>query len=161
MDPIASSILFDLEVVPSNRVTKRDDEEVESVAVENIAFAETVDGPTRWMATIEGRKGDEQQGGGKVKNLKIWQWVGETYIVNTQFPRPHGYGDISAVMFSSSRGSDRPPVLVTTSEAGEAKVWYARQAPKSEHGEYSFQPRSSRHRDEHSTHYTSVFRIIR
>ena len=76
IDPLASSVLFDLEVVPSNRVSRRDDKELEPIAVEMVAFSEPQDGMSRWMATTEGRKGDEIEGGGKVKNLKFWRWVG-------------------------------------------------------------------------------------
>jgi NET1-associated nuclear protein 1 (U3 small nucleolar RNA-associated protein 17) len=62
------SVLFDLEVAPSNRVSRTNERELESIAVERVAFSS--DG--RWMATMEGRRGDEVEGGGSVKTLKIW-----------------------------------------------------------------------------------------
>lgn len=76
VDPLASSVLFDLEVVPSNRISRRDEKELEPIAVEMVAFSDPQDGVSRWMATMEGREGDEMQGGGRVKNLRFWRWVG-------------------------------------------------------------------------------------
>jgi len=76
IDPLTSSILFDLEVVPSNRISRTDDKELEPIAVEQVAFSDVQDGESRWMATMEGRKGDQVEGGGMVKNLKIWRWDG-------------------------------------------------------------------------------------
>ena len=67
---------FDLEVAPSNRISRRDEQELMPVAVELVAFSDAQDGESRWMATVEGRKGDEVEGGGLVKNLKIWRWDG-------------------------------------------------------------------------------------
>jgi NET1-associated nuclear protein 1 (U3 small nucleolar RNA-associated protein 17) len=75
IDPHASSVLFDLEVAPSNRISRRDDKELEPVAVERVAFSPAQDGLSVWMATMEGRRGDSAEGGGLVKTLKIWQWV--------------------------------------------------------------------------------------
>ncbi len=77
IDPLSSTVLFDLEVTPSNRISRRDEKELEPVSVEQVAFSDVQDGESRWMATTEGRKGDEVEGGGMVKNLKIWRWNGE------------------------------------------------------------------------------------
>lgn len=74
IDPHSSSVLFDLEVAPSNRVSRRDDKEHEPVSVERVAFSDHVEGSNRWMATVEGRKGDQAEGGGLVKTLKFWRW---------------------------------------------------------------------------------------
>jgi NET1-associated nuclear protein 1 (U3 small nucleolar RNA-associated protein 17) len=76
IDPSASSVLFDLEVAPSNRVSRRDEQELEPVSVENVAFNDAVQGSSRWMASVEGRQGDDVEGGGLVRNLKIWKWDG-------------------------------------------------------------------------------------
>ncbi|KAK4689971.1 NET1-associated nuclear protein 1 (U3 small nucleolar RNA-associated protein 17), partial [Tremellales sp. Uapishka_1] len=142
IDPLASSVVFDLEVAPSNRVSRRDEKILESVAVEKVAFSGDQDGQSKWMATMEGRSGDDVEGGGFVKNLKIWKWVGERYLVNTQFPRPHAASDISTITFSPlpkstpspSRGVALPtPYLLTTSIDGTAKIWQVRQAKKSDH----------------------------
>lgn len=77
VNPLASSVLSDLEVAPSNRVSRRDERELEPVAVEHVTFSEPIDGQSKWMATVEGRKGDEVEGGGLVKNLKLWSWTGD------------------------------------------------------------------------------------
>ncbi|KIR96746.1 NET1-associated nuclear protein 1 (U3 small nucleolar RNA-associated protein 17) [Cryptococcus deuterogattii 2001/935-1] len=143
IDPIASTVLFDLEVVPSNRVSRREEKELEPVKVEKIAFSEEHDGKSVWMATMEGREGDEGEGGGMVKNLKMWKWMDDRYLVNTQFPRPHGTSSISSVTFSpvlsatgtSSKSISTPnPYLLTTSNDGVAKIWQVRQSKRSEQG---------------------------
>ncbi|OWZ80139.1 NET1-associated nuclear protein 1 (U3 small nucleolar RNA-associated protein 17) [Cryptococcus neoformans Tu401-1] len=146
IDPIASTVLFDLEVVPSNRVSRREEKELEPVKVEKVAFSEEQDGKSMWMATMEGREGDEGEGGGMVKNLKMWKWMDDRYLVNTQFPRPHGTSDISSVIFSptpsvpgaSSHSVSAPnPYLLTTSNDGVARIWRVRQSRKSEQGKVS------------------------
>lgn len=80
VDPHSSSVLFDLEVAPSNRVSRRDEKIHESVSVECVAFSDHTEGPNRWMATIEGRKGDDAEGGGLVKTLKFWRWVDDKSV---------------------------------------------------------------------------------
>jgi NET1-associated nuclear protein 1 (U3 small nucleolar RNA-associated protein 17) len=145
VDPLSSSVLFDLEVAPSNRVSRRDDKELEPVSIEHVAFNDAIEnGHDRWMATVEGRKGDELEGGGLVKNLKIWKWQNEKYSISTQFPRPHGSADVTKVVFSSSTssassssGSTAQPYLLTASADGTAKLWQVRQVKKPEAGEYS------------------------
>lgn len=148
IDPIASTVLFDLEVAPSNRVSRRDDKELEPVSVEKVAFSDVQDGVSKWMATTEGRKGDEIEGGGMLKNLKIWKWSGDKYVVNTQSPRPHGISDITTIAFSpipsaasassTSSTSQANPYFLTTSIDGTAKIWHVRQAKNTEHGEFSY-----------------------
>jgi NET1-associated nuclear protein 1 (U3 small nucleolar RNA-associated protein 17) len=71
-------VLYDLEIAPSNRVSRRDDKELESIAVEHVAFSD--DG--KWMASIEGREADEFEGGGGVKTLKIWHWDGTKWVLS-------------------------------------------------------------------------------
>ncbi|ODO03476.1 NET1-associated nuclear protein 1 (U3 small nucleolar RNA-associated protein 17) [Cryptococcus wingfieldii CBS 7118] len=145
IDPIASTVIFDLEVVPSNRVSRRDEKELEPVRVEKVTFTEEQDGKSTWMATMEGRKGDEGEGGGLVKTMKIWKWVDERYMVNTQFPRPHSTADITSMSFTSipamataSKSVSGPhPYLITTSGDGVAKIWQVKQSKKSEQVHWS------------------------
>lgn len=133
IDAIGSSVLFDLEVAPSNRVSKRDEKELQPVAVERVAFSTPRDGRSEWMATVEGRPSDEEEGGGLVKTLKFWQWNGDRYIINTQYPRPHETDDITALSFGTL---DDQPYALTAGAHGTVKVWQVRQARKSEHGEF-------------------------
>ncbi|WVF72330.1 hypothetical protein IAT40_007143 [Kwoniella sp. CBS 6097] len=147
IDPVASTVLFDLEVAPSNRVSRRDEKELEPVAVEKVAFSDAQDGKSVWMATMEGRNGDDMEGGGSIKNLKLWKWADDKYAVNTQFPRPHGTADVTSVVFSpvaqaasesSSTSSTLPtPYLFTASADGVAKIWQVRQSKKNLHGKVS------------------------
>ncbi|KAL1411238.1 NET1-associated nuclear protein 1 [Vanrija albida] len=139
IDPIASSVLFDLEVAPSNRVSKRDDKELVPIAVEQVAFSPPRDGRSEWMATVEGRTRDEDEGGGFVKTLKFWRWNGERYIVNTQYPRPHGSENIASLSFSSL-GPDQEPLALTACSSGTVKIWHPRQTKKSDNGKSSKKP---------------------
>jgi NET1-associated nuclear protein 1 (U3 small nucleolar RNA-associated protein 17) len=77
IDPQVPSVLFDLEVAPSNRVTRKEEREIEPVAVEKVAFSSKKHNQIEWMATMESRVGDLGEGGGAVRNLKIWKWLGE------------------------------------------------------------------------------------
>ena len=122
IDASSSSVSYDLEVAPSNRVARRDDKEIIPVAVEHIAFTR------HWMATIEGRQGDEAEGGGDVRTLKIWRYEGGQYKINTQLPRPHGSDPVTAMAFSE---------YLLTCSSTEAKLWSVRQAKKSDQGEFS------------------------
>ncbi|ORX39739.1 WD40-repeat-containing domain protein [Kockovaella imperatae] len=135
VDPISSTVQFNLEVSPSNRVSKRDEKELEPIAVDYVAFNDAMDKTQgdRWMATIEGRKGDEQQGGGSVRTLKFWKWLGDRYAVNTQYPQPHDLDDIVSLTFAPARSSDltADPLLLTCSTSGTAKIWIVRQAKRS------------------------------
>lgn len=137
IDPLASSVLFDLEVAPSNRVSKRDDKELSPIAVEHVAFSPPRDGRSEWMATVEGRKRDDDEGGGFVQTLKFWRWNGERYIVNTQYPRPHGSESIASLSFSAL-GADQEPLALTASLSGTVKIWHPRQTKKSDNGECPF-----------------------
>lgn len=131
IDPLESRVLFDLEVAPSNRVSKRDDKELEPIAVEQVAFSAAVDGKSEWMATVEGREADQFEGGGFVKTLKFWRWNGDRYVINTQYPRPHGADNITALAFGPS-GTE--PFALTASSNGTVKIWQVRQAKRSEQG---------------------------
>ncbi|CAK9780920.1 WD40 repeat-like protein [Cutaneotrichosporon oleaginosum] len=134
IDPLESSVLFDLEVAPSNRVSRRDEKELEPVAVEMVAFSAVRDGRSEWMATVEGRPADETEGGGLVRTLKFWRWNGDRYVINTQYPRPHGTEDLTALAFGET-GTE--PFVVTAASSGSVKLWHVRQAKKSEQGKTS------------------------
>lgn len=137
IDPLESSVLFDLEVAPSNRVSRRDDKELEPLAVEMVAFSAPRDGRSEWMATVEGRPADEVEGGGLVKTLKFWRWNNDRYIVNTQYPRPHGVDDLTSLAFGST---DAEPYAITSCASGTVKLWNVRQAKKSEQGKWMWTP---------------------
>ncbi|BEJ16091.1 hypothetical protein CspHIS471_0506960 [Cutaneotrichosporon sp. HIS471] len=134
IDPLESRVLFDLEVAPSNRVSRRDEKQLEPVAVEMVAFSAVLDGRSEWMATVEGRPADETEGGGLVKTLKFWRWNGDRYVISTQYPRPHGTEDLTALAFGAT-GSE--PFAITTAVGGTVKLWHVRQAKKSEQGKTS------------------------
>lgn len=62
-------MLFDLEVSPSNRVSRRDETRIEPIGVEQVAFSSNSEGQSRWMATYEGKAGTGASG-----VLKFWHF---------------------------------------------------------------------------------------
>lgn len=153
IDPLQSRVLFDLEVAPSNRVSKRDEKELEPIAVEQVAFSAAVDGRSEWMATVEGRRADQHEGGGFVKALKFWRWNGERYVVNTQYPRPHGNDNVTTLAFGPS-GTE--PYSLTASINGTVKIWQVRQAKRSEQGESTHTGVPDDDKQHHITHFSAA-----
>lgn len=126
--PSTSSVLFDLEVSPSNQVSKKEDKALEPVRVESVVFcADNGDGVIEWMATSETRDGDSDAGGGKARGIKIWQWANGTYVLNTHLDRAHGFADITSMTFTTNMtgpSTQKPQqLLMTTAEDGSAKIW--------------------------------------
>ncbi len=73
--PATSTVLFELEVIPTNRVSRRDKEELKPVRVESVCFSPVgEDGIVHWLATSESREGGGNDGGGKTKAIKLWEW---------------------------------------------------------------------------------------
>lgn len=134
IDPLASTVLFDLEVAPSNRVSRREDKELIPVAVEKVAFSEPKDGRSEWMATVVGRRADEEEGGGFVKTLTFWRWNGDRYVVNTQYPRPHGTDDVTSLSFGPAASQGGEPFALTAGSSGSVKLWHVRQVKKTQQG---------------------------
>jgi NET1-associated nuclear protein 1 (U3 small nucleolar RNA-associated protein 17) len=57
------------------------------------------------------------------------------YVVNTQYPRPHGVVPVTSLAFSGASEGGARPVLLTAAQDGGVKTWHVRQTKKSEHGE--------------------------
>lgn len=127
----ADRITSELEVAPSNRVSRPDEAPLEPTRVELVAFssqpAHGSSGLAEWMATI-----DSRPGGGHMSNeiaLKIWQWSssaqGGRYILNTRIDKPHEEGGVSSLAFSpAAEAGDDGLLLVTTGKSDrKIKTW--------------------------------------
>lgn len=116
------------------------------------------------MATVEGREGDEYEGSGGVRVMKIWRWEVQAqassqgqgqgngqgqgqgrYMVNTTQPRPHGLEKITALQFSKVEKEGERPYLVSADAKGGVKMWSVKQSKKSEHGKSNLFPCAQGH----------------
>jgi NET1-associated nuclear protein 1 (U3 small nucleolar RNA-associated protein 17) len=115
------TLVAELEVSPSNRVSRRDDKPPEPVKVE----AAVISTSGEWMATIDGRHGDEYFRGEVY--LKIWWWDHKSkfWILNTRIDRPHGLMKVNTVSFSPVK-DPRLLQLVTSGLDGNVKTWRIR-----------------------------------
>ncbi|KAF7347703.1 S-adenosyl-L-methionine-dependent methyltransferase [Mycena venus] len=106
--PLSSTVVSELEVSPSNRVSRRDDKPIEPCRVERA----TISPSGEWMATIDIREGDESTHGECY--LKIWRWDRKAgfWILNTRVDRPHGHQIVLNAAFNPAP-EGQPPFLVT------------------------------------------------
>lgn len=120
--PLTSKLISELEVSPSNRVSRRDESPLEPCRVEQTA----VSASGEWLATIDGRLGSE--GMGAEAYLKIWNWDRKTnsWVLNTRIDRPHGLKKVRSLNFRPSGKNDSTESLVSTGEDGAIKVWGVR-----------------------------------
>lgn len=129
--PSTSSLLYDLEIVPSNRVSGND-KEITPIRVSQVvlspktAYAEV----GQWMATYETRQADPDQGGGKVRAIKLWYYSPKNgYVLNTHLDRVHGLENITSMSFAPAHlgsGDTRKGAgwyFLTAGTDGKAKVW--------------------------------------
>ncbi|KIJ66298.1 hypothetical protein HYDPIDRAFT_174438 [Hydnomerulius pinastri MD-312] len=136
--PSTFTLVAELEVSPSNRVSRRDEKILEPARVERAIISPT----GVWMATIDRREGDESFRGEIY--LKFWFWDKKTafWILNTRIDRPHGMGRVTSVSFSPCGGD--PAQVVTTGEDGSVKAWRIRSVKdKKGNEEVSWSSRSS------------------
>jgi NET1-associated nuclear protein 1 (U3 small nucleolar RNA-associated protein 17) len=118
--PSSGKLISELEVSPSNRVSRRDEKPLEHARVERVVVSPSGE----WMATIDGRDGDDTLRGEIY--LKIWQLKSGNWILNTRIDRPHGHKRITAIAFSPTRRGANSVRLVTTALDGNAKTWRIR-----------------------------------
>ncbi|TCD65669.1 hypothetical protein EIP91_002342 [Steccherinum ochraceum] len=124
-NPSTSELISELEVTPSNKVSRRDEKQLDPPRVERAVVSES----GLWMATVDGRSGDEAYRGEVY--LKVWSWdkKGGSWILNTRIDRPHGLKLVTSVAFRpQAEGASQQ--LVTTGADGAIKVWRLRQVTK-------------------------------
>ncbi|KDQ63260.1 hypothetical protein JAAARDRAFT_29279 [Jaapia argillacea MUCL 33604] len=114
----SSKLISELEVSPSNRVSRRDEKHIEPSRVERAVISSSSD----WMATIDSRQPDDAFRGEMY--LKLWWWDRKAgvWILNTRIDRPHGLKKLTSVTFSPTKHRSRL-LLVTTGEDGYVKTW--------------------------------------
>ncbi|KAF7303325.1 WD40 repeat-like protein [Mycena kentingensis (nom. inval.)] len=116
--PLSGGLVSELEVSPSNRVSRRDEKPIEPCRVERIAVCPAGD----WLASIDGRDGDEDVHGESY--LKIWSRDHKAgfWILNTRIDRPHGLEKVTSLAFSPSQDGQAPS-LATAGADGSVKTW--------------------------------------
>ena len=115
--PSTSSLLLELEVSASNRVSRRDQELIEPARVDSVAVSDCGE----WMATI-----DEQASDANFNTevyLKIWRWAAGTWTLNSRIDRPHGSHSLSSMFFSPNLPNRSNLRLTTTGLDGTVKTW--------------------------------------
>lgn len=110
----------DVEVAPSNRVSRPEDEALTPPRVQHVAFSHTPGAAhAEWMATVDGREGGAYT---SELSLKLWQWDArrKTYVLNTRIDHPHEHS-ITALSFSPRAGDGL--LLATAGAEGQIKTW--------------------------------------
>ncbi|KAJ7619182.1 WD40 repeat-like protein [Mycena polygramma] len=108
--PLSSTLVSELEVSPSNRVSRRDERPIDPCRIERATVSPSGD----WMATIDAREGDESSHGESY--LKIWRWDRKAgfWILNTR--------KVTEAAFSPAP-EGQPVFLITTGEDRHIKTW--------------------------------------
>jgi len=111
-DVEADRLVSQMEVLPSNRVSRPDDVPLEPSRVDRVCFSSSGD----WMATIESRGLDDL-------TLKVWKWdtKQKRFALNSRIEEPHKGGKVTSISFSPSATSS--PLLVTTGADHAVKMW--------------------------------------
>ncbi|UZJ50992.1 hypothetical protein CBS101457_000312 [Exobasidium rhododendri] len=120
-----SRLVSQMEIVPSNRVSRPDDVPLEYSRVEKVCFS----AKGEWMATTDSRGRGES-------SLKVWKWDAKVkaYSLNSRIDQPHKNGKVTSMSFcpsgvsssssSSSRQSSSPsPLLLTAGSDKQARTW--------------------------------------
>jgi NET1-associated nuclear protein 1 (U3 small nucleolar RNA-associated protein 17) len=115
-DVQADRLVSQMEVLPSNRVSRPDEVPLEPSRVDRVCFSSSGD----WMATIESRGMAELA-------LKVWKWDtrSKTYTLNSRIEEPHKGGRVTSMSFSPDLKSNSAasPLLVTTGADHQIRTW--------------------------------------
>ncbi|CAO1631778.1 unnamed protein product [Sympodiomycopsis kandeliae] len=127
-DTLNDHIVSEIEVAPSNRVSRPEDTPLEPTRIERVAFSSQrasgqSNGQAEWMATIDSRNGGALS---SELALKIWRYSSSAgrYILNTRIDKPHEQG-VTSLAFSPQSPTDDPTslLLVTTGLDKKIKTW--------------------------------------
>ena len=125
VDMATQSHVHDMEIAPSNRVSRPDEAILTPITVCNVVFSAPLRDAmhAEWMATIDGREGGSFT---TELSLKLWQWESrsKTYVLNTRIDHPHNKG-VTCVRFSPCLSEDplNAFLLATTGGDGQVKTW--------------------------------------
>ncbi|KZV93849.1 WD40 repeat-like protein [Exidia glandulosa HHB12029] len=114
-DPFTFALKYELEVAPSNRVSRVQDEHTEPPRV--LCTATCSSG--RWLATVDARANAEM-------HLKIWAWDGRSWSLNTRVDRPHGNARVTGMAFHPLGTNAQSWQLVTIGDDANVKTWKAK-----------------------------------
>ncbi|GAC99801.1 hypothetical protein PHSY_007404 [Pseudozyma hubeiensis SY62] len=127
-DSIKDVNTMELEVAPSNRVSRVEDEQIEPTRVERVLFSPFVSSKIaeagEWMVTFDSRNLSDVEGEVEVvseSSLKFWRWnpVNRRYTLNTRIDRPHNGKRLTSMAFSPSSA-----LLITTASDGKVRSWH-------------------------------------
>ncbi|KAL7285467.1 hypothetical protein ACG7TL_000564 [Trametes sanguinea] len=132
--PSTSKLISELEVSPSNRVSRRDDKPLQPSRVERVVLSDSGD----WMATVDCREADESFRAEVY--MKIWQWdrKGGFWVLNTRIDRPHGLKNVTGVAFRPCARTRDDLLLATTGEDGQIRSWRIRSVKTKSEGVEEF-----------------------
>lgn len=118
--PTSSSLVTEVEVSPSNRVSRPHEKPLEPCRVDQIAISAC----GRWLATVDLRDGSDE-GFGLEVYLKLWGWYESEnrWDLNTKVDRPHGNHKVHSISFSPSAQNEMGTLLVSTGGDGNTKTW--------------------------------------
>ncbi|KAL5495084.1 NAN1_2 [Sanghuangporus weigelae] len=114
-----TSALSELEISSTNRVSRRDEKEIEFARIDFVAVSPSGD----WMATVDVRDNDEEFSA--EVNLKIWRWDSSTWSLNTRVEHPHGPKKVVEMGFCP-RMAKSNELLMTVGMDGNVKTWCIR-----------------------------------
>ncbi|KAG8862952.1 hypothetical protein FRB96_000372 [Tulasnella sp. 330] len=121
-DPYISSLVFELDVAPSNRVAATNEDLILTPCTIIHAAFSSQDG--RWLATVDLREATVDSSANIT--LKIWSWIKEggkgSYILNTKIDRPHGKSMVTSIQFGPL-GASGDSMLATAGEDGTVRLW--------------------------------------
>ncbi|TFK30921.1 WD40 repeat-like protein [Coprinopsis marcescibilis] len=119
--PYTTELVGELEVSPSNRVSKRDDRPMISASVRQVVLSSA----GSWMATVDVR--EEEPGYHPEIFLKIWSWDSKTstWQLHSRIDQPHGSKHLTNLKFSP-QNNNSPLYLSSCGEDGAVKIWKSR-----------------------------------
>jgi NET1-associated nuclear protein 1 (U3 small nucleolar RNA-associated protein 17) len=128
VDPSTSKLVSELEVSPSNRVSRQDEEVIEPFRVNIVVISMC----NQWMATVDSRDQDEALR--SEISLKFWAWdsTNSRWTLNTRIDHPHGDHRVTASEYQPAQDANRPCLLVSGGADGSVKMWRLRAATGSE-----------------------------
>ena len=128
--PHTSSLVAELEVSPTNRITGPSTPD----PISPIRISHVVVSPGgEWLATVDVR--EESTDFGSHTLLKLWKWIPErkTYALNTRIDKPHGKDLVDVVLFCPP-GKDGRHILVTGGRDASIKQWRTQTSGSSKKG---------------------------
>lgn len=111
-DPFTFVLKSELEVAPSNRVSRIYQEHVEPTRVLSAVTCPS----GRWLATVDARADADV-------HLKIWSWDGKAWSLNTRVDRPHGEARVAAMAFNPVGTDVQSWQLITIGDDANIKTW--------------------------------------